>query len=187
MTFTRQANKSLRSICAISNHLGRPRHLPLVSIKPIIKQDTILRTIMTSAMSKRLEGKTILITGASSGIGRSTAFEFARTSPANLKLILAARRLETLEQVKVDIEKEVGSGVKVFPLKLDVGNPEEVRGFVKSLPEEFRDIDVLVNNAYVLAPMYVRKKLTTSTPVVLSRVLQRHQILQRKISTPCGM
>jgi 3-hydroxy acid dehydrogenase/malonic semialdehyde reductase len=105
---------------------------------------------MTTAMSKRLGGKTILITGASSGIGRSTAFEFARTSPANLKLILAARRLESLEQIKVEIEKEVGSGVKVLPVKLDVGNPEEVRGFVKSLPAEFQDVDVLVNNAYVL-------------------------------------
>ena len=104
---------------------------------------------MTTTMGKRLGGKTILITGASSGIGRSTAFEFARTSPANLKLILVARRLESLEQIKVEIEKEVGPGVKVLPVKLDVGNPEEVRHFVKSLPAEFQDIDVLVNNAYV--------------------------------------
>lgn len=102
---------------------------------------------MTSKMAERLSGKTIVITGASSGIGRSTAFEFARTSPKNLKLILAARRLESLEQVKSDIEKEVGPGVKVLPVKLDVSNPEEVSKFVDGLPEEFKDIDVLVNNA----------------------------------------
>jgi 3-hydroxy acid dehydrogenase/malonic semialdehyde reductase len=107
---------------------------------------------MTSTMGKRLEGKTILITGASSGIGRSTAFEFARTSPANLKLVLAARRVEALEEIKVDIEKEVGSGVKVLPVKLDVANPEEIRSFVGSLPKEYQDIDVLVNNAYVSLP-----------------------------------
>lgn len=98
-------------------------------------------------MSKRLEGKTILVTGASSGIGKSTALEFARTSPKNLKIIITARRLEALEQLKSDIEKEAGAGVKVLPVKLDIANPTEVREFVGKLPEEFRDIDVLVNNA----------------------------------------
>lgn len=100
-----------------------------------------------SAISKRIEGKTIVITGASSGIGRSTAVEFARTAPNNLRLILTARRIDTLKEVAAQIEKEVGAGVKVLPFKLDVSNPEEVRNFVPSLPEEWRDIDVLVNNA----------------------------------------
>jgi 3-hydroxy acid dehydrogenase/malonic semialdehyde reductase len=111
---------------------------------------TLTRTMATTAVAKRLEGKTILITGASSGIGRSTAFEFARSSPKNLKIILAARRLETLETIAKDIVKEVGEGVKVLPTKLDVSNPTEVRDYVKSLPKEWQDIDVLVNNAWVL-------------------------------------
>lgn len=98
-------------------------------------------------MSKRLEGKTVVVTGASSGIGKSTAIEFARTSPKNLKLIVSARRLEVLEQLKEEIKKEVGDGVKVLPVKLDVSNPEDVRNFVGNLPEEFKDINVLVNNA----------------------------------------
>ena len=102
---------------------------------------------MSSAMGKRLQGKTIVITGASSGIGRSTAFEFARTSPKGLKLILTARRIDTLKQIAEDIRKEVGDRVKVLPLKLDVSNEDEVAGFVESLPEEFKEIDVLVNNA----------------------------------------
>lgn len=98
-------------------------------------------------MTKRLEGKTILITGASSGIGKSTAKEFARTSPKNLKLILTARRIDTLKEVAAEISAEVGDGVQVLPVKLDVSNPEEIKNFVPSLPEEFKDIDVLVNNA----------------------------------------
>lgn len=103
----------------------------------------------SAAAAKRLEGKTVVITGASSGIGRSTAFEFARTAPQNnLKLILTARRVDTLNQIAADIKKEVGEGVKVLPVKLDVSNPEEVRQFVPNLPAEFKDIHVLVNNAY---------------------------------------
>lgn len=103
----------------------------------------------TSATSKRLSGKTVLITGASSGIGRSTALEFARTSPSSLKLILTARRIDTLKEVAEQVKKETGDGVQVLPVKLDVSDPNAVRGFVASLPEEWRDIDILVNNAYV--------------------------------------
>ena len=103
---------------------------------------------MSSAVAKRLSGKTIVITGASSGIGRSTAFEFARTAPNHgLKLILTARRIETLEQIAKEIREEVGEGVQVLPVKLDVSVPEGVRAFVGNLPEEWRDIHVLVNNA----------------------------------------
>ncbi|KAL4731728.1 hypothetical protein ACLX1H_000710 [Fusarium chlamydosporum] len=93
------------------------------------------------------EGKTILITGASSGIGKSTAFEFARTCPNNLKLVLTARRIDSLRQIAEDIVKEVGDGVKVHPVQLDVSKPDEVRSFVSKLPAEFSEIDVLVNNA----------------------------------------
>lgn len=102
---------------------------------------------MSSAVSKRLEGKTVLITGASSGIGKSTAFEFARTSPKNLKLVLTARRIDSLKQIAEEIVKEVGDGVKVHPVQLDVSKPDEVRSFVSKLPAEFNEIDVLVNNA----------------------------------------
>ncbi|EEP75802.1 hypothetical protein UREG_00649 [Uncinocarpus reesii 1704] len=102
---------------------------------------------MATAMGKRLEGKTILITGASSGIGKSTALEFARTSPKNLKLVITARRFDSLKAVAQEIKDEVGEGVQVFPCQLDVSKPEEINKFVESLPAEFREIDVLVNNA----------------------------------------
>ncbi len=102
---------------------------------------------MSTAMAKRLEGKTVLITGASSGIGRSCAFEFARTAPKDLKLVLTARRVDRLEEIAAQIREEVGDGIKVFPVALDVADPAQVRGFVAGLPEEFKGIDVLVNNA----------------------------------------
>lgn len=73
--------------------------------------------------------------------------EFARTAPKNLRLILTARRVDELKVLAEEIHKEVGEGVKVLPYKLDVSQADEVRGFVGNLPEEWREIDVLVNNA----------------------------------------
>lgn len=102
---------------------------------------------MATSMAKRLEAKTIMITGASAGIGKSTAKEFARASPRNLKLILTARRVENLEKLTQEIKEEFGDGVKVLTMKLDVSNPVDIRNFVPSLPTGFNNIDVLVNNA----------------------------------------
>ena len=99
----------------------------------------------TTAMGKRLRGKTIIITGASSGIGRSTAFEFARTS-TDLKLILTARRIDSLGQIAKEIMDEFKT-VKVHTVQMDVSNPEEINSFLDNLPVEFQNIDVLVNNA----------------------------------------
>lgn len=106
-----------------------------------------LKRTMASAVAKRLEGKTVVITGASSGIGYSTAKEFARTSPASLKIVVTARRVDKLEQLAKEIKEEVGDGVKVLPVALDVSNPQQVKDFIPSLPAEFQEIDVLVNNA----------------------------------------
>lgn len=73
--------------------------------------------------------------------------EFARTSPKNLKLVLTARRNDALKEVAEKIREEVGAGVQVLPVKLDISSPDEVRGFVGSLPAAFKEIDILVNNA----------------------------------------
>lgn len=97
-------------------------------------------------MAQRLKGKTVVITGASSGIGKSVALEFARTQPDDLKLVITARRIDVLN----DVAKEIAGfakGVKVHPVKLDVSRPDEIQSFVGQLPDEFKEIDVLVNNA----------------------------------------
>lgn len=140
MLFVARRNTANSTFFKTLQHFAR-RQFPAL---PLQSQS---RAAMSSAVAKRLEGKTIVITGASSGIGRSTAFEFARTAPKDLKLILTARRIDTLKEIAAEIKKEVGDGVKVLPVKLDVSNPDEVRQFVPSLPEEFKDINVLVNNA----------------------------------------
>ncbi|CAG8087425.1 unnamed protein product [Penicillium salamii] len=131
--------------------LSYPLTTSSLSAHPTLLASTVNRAsiqrTMASAIAKRLEGKTVVVTGASSGIGKSTAKEFARSSPKNLKLILTARRIDTLKEVAAEIKQEVGDGVQVLPVKLDVSSPEEINNFVPSLPEEFQQIDVLVNNA----------------------------------------
>ena len=89
-----------------------------------------------------LKGKIIFITGASSGIGRSCAYAFAKQG-ANL--IISARRLNVIEEIAEDIRKNCG--VKVFTFKLDVRSKEEVDQQINALPEEWKSIDILVNNA----------------------------------------
>lgn len=98
-------------------------------------------------MSARLAGKTVVITGASSGIGRSTAMEFAQTCPHDLKLVLTARRTEALQELESQIHNKVGKGVKIHCHKMDISNSKEVAKFVEDLPNDFKDVDVLVNNA----------------------------------------
>lgn len=96
--------------------------------------------------AERLSGKTILITGASAGIGQATALEYLEASNGNVKLVLAARRLEKLEEIKEKINTDYPSA-KVYIGRLDVTKFDEIKPFLDNLPQEFKDIDILINNA----------------------------------------
>ncbi len=88
-------------------------------------------------------GKNVLITGAGSGIGRSTAIEFAK---AGAKVFIVGRRLEKLSET-ADIMKKFGG--KCFIEACDVSNKEDVRNVVTSAEKKMGPIDVLVNAAGV--------------------------------------
>ncbi|SCU78191.1 LAMI_0A03774g1_1 [Lachancea mirantina] len=96
--------------------------------------------------AERLAGKTIFITGASAGIGQATALEYLDASDGKVNLILAARRLEKLEELKQKIGREYPEA-KVFAGKLDVTESASIKPFLENLPQEFKDIDILINNA----------------------------------------
>jgi len=89
-----------------------------------------------------LKGKIVFITGASSGIGKSCAYAFAKQG-ANV--IISARRVEIVKEFAKDIVDKFG--VKAHAFKLDVRNREEVLNAVNTLPDEWKGIDILVNNA----------------------------------------
>ena len=86
--------------------------------------------------------KTALITGATSGIGRAVADIFAENK---YNLIVTGRRSERLQELKAALERQ--HGISVLALCFDVRDNDEVVRNIESLPVEWRNIDVLVNNA----------------------------------------
>ena len=85
--------------------------------------------------------KTVLITGASSGIGYASAVQFAKKSA---KLILVSRNKEKLNQVLEDLKKY---NVSTFAYECDVSNKLQVNKISKIIVDRFGSIDILVNNA----------------------------------------
>ena len=90
--------------------------------------------------------KVALITGASAGIGRATAFAFARQGFA---LALAARTPEPLTETAIALEK--AHNCEVLPLATDVSDPTQVNVLVEKTIGRFHQIDLLVNNAGICA------------------------------------
>lgn len=91
---------------------------------------------------KDLKNKIVFITGASSGIGRATAYIFAKH---RAKLIIAARRIGRIKKIAQEIMKTYST--EVLPLKIDVQSYNEVQSTIKKIPTEWKKIDILVNNA----------------------------------------
>lgn len=88
-----------------------------------------------------LKGRVAVISGASSGLGKQMARGFAE---AGADLVVLARRVEKLEELKVELE---GLGVKVLPLKCDVTVTEDIEMAAKEAEKTFGKVDILVNCA----------------------------------------
>ena len=84
--------------------------------------------------------KTVLITGATSGIGKSTAY---RLADSKMNLIICGRRGEVLDKIREDLSKLTS----IITLCFDVSDNNQVKKAIESLPNEFKQIDILINNA----------------------------------------
>jgi len=93
------------------------------------------------ALARAIKGKTVMITGASSGIGRATAL---RVGAAGGKVILVARGIEKLEQTRVEIED---LGGVAFVHRCDLSDMSDIERMAKEVLQEHGRVDVLVNNA----------------------------------------
>ena len=89
-----------------------------------------------------MEKKTVLITGASSGIGAGCARIFARNGH---RVLLNGRNLDKLNELKRELENRYGAELRLLPF--DVRNREAASQAIDALPETWRAVDVLVNNA----------------------------------------
>jgi NAD(P)-dependent dehydrogenase (short-subunit alcohol dehydrogenase family) len=93
------------------------------------------------ALARAIKGKTVLITGASSGIGRATAL---RVGAAGGRVILVARTADKLEQTKQEIEDLGGIA---FVHRCDLSDMTDIERLAKEVLDEHGRVDVLVNNA----------------------------------------
>ncbi len=95
----------------------------------------------TKKLKDQLAGKSVLITGASSGIGEQLTYQLANI---NGHLILTARRGEKLLKIKNELEKKA---VKVSTFQADLRNQDEMEGLLKFLHQLPNGLDIVVNNA----------------------------------------
>jgi NADP-dependent 3-hydroxy acid dehydrogenase YdfG len=91
-----------------------------------------------------IRNKVALISGASSGIGYSTAIALAREGP---KIVAGARRIERLEELKKTVESQGG---EIIIQKLDVTKLDDCNNFAKIAIEKYGNIDILINNAGIM-------------------------------------
>ncbi len=97
-----------------------------------------------------LSGKTVVITGGNTGIGKATAVDLARR---NARVILACRSVEKGEKAAVDVRRESGNNNVIFR-QLDLASLASVRQFAAQILKEEQKIDILINNAGIFGCPY---------------------------------
>lgn len=88
-----------------------------------------------------MQGKVVIVTGASSGIGKALVYEFAKRGA---KMVMAARNLEELEKIEQELKDK---NVESLPVQTDVTKESDCKILVEKTIEHFGKLDILVNNA----------------------------------------
>ena len=98
----------------------------------------------------KLEGKNVLITGASQGLGRAMALRFAREGAAGLSLV--ARHADKLNEVRDEVRK-IAPRIEVLAIEADVSKPPDIERIIATTLAQFKGtLDVLLNNASTIGP-----------------------------------
>jgi NAD(P)-dependent dehydrogenase (short-subunit alcohol dehydrogenase family) len=101
----------------------------------------VLRTRRAGMLSRRVRNKVVVVTGASSGIGEDCALKLAA---AGATVILAAR---TPQKLQATLDKIHAQGGKAFAYACDISDMADCDRFVKTVLDEHRHVDILINNA----------------------------------------
>ncbi|XP_059223839.1 retinol dehydrogenase 13-like [Stomoxys calcitrans] len=96
----------------------------------------------------RIDGKVVIVTGSNTGIGKEIALEMAKRGA---HVHMACRNLERCEEARLDIIKQSGNS-NVFNRQLDLASLQSVRDFAAKFNQEVDRLDILINNAGIMAP-----------------------------------
>lgn len=116
----------------VENEENRPKGRPIHSFFVSLQKNFQLT---------KMTGKIAMVTGATSGIGRACALKLAQ---AGFDMIITGRRESKLREIENELR---GKGVEVLPLIFDVRDRNASTAAVENIPNEWKKIDVLVNNA----------------------------------------
>ena len=108
-----------------------------------------------------MQNKVVIVTGASSGIGKALVYELAE---CGAKIVLAARNIEELLNIEQDLKKK---GTEVLSIRTDVTQEQECKALIEKTCQHFGRIDVLINNAGIS----MRALLEELDPAVLHKVM----------------
>lgn len=112
----------------------------------------LLKTISRPSKKEKLKGSSVIITGASAGIGKAYAFAFAEQG---CDLILAARSKEKIDSLAEEIRQKYN--VKVLSVPTDVSDEEQAKNLINIALEQFDHIDILINNAGIGSYGYIHE------------------------------
>lgn len=102
----------------------------------------------------KLDGKIVVVTGASSGIGEATA---EALTAEGATVVAVARREERLEDLRRRLE---GNGARIMTTRCDITDEKQAHSLIHTAREEFGRVDILVNNAGVMLPSRIEKGLS---------------------------
>ncbi|XP_048853867.1 dehydrogenase/reductase SDR family member 13-like [Brienomyrus brachyistius] len=117
----------------------------IYALYALITETFFRRSVCVSGAA--MPGRTVIITGGNTGIGKATAKELARRGA---RVILACRNQERAEAAIRDVERETGSNQVVY-LQLDLGSLQSVRSFADTFLKTEPRLDLLINNAGLVA------------------------------------
>ncbi|CAB0034078.1 unnamed protein product [Trichogramma brassicae] len=116
--------------------------LGIVALLVLLKVYVYLSTGVCKSKAS-MKGKTCIVTGCTSGIGKETARDLAKRGA---RLIMACRNVDAANKIKEELTKETGNG-QIVVRKLDLSSLDSVRQFAKQINREESRLDVLVHNA----------------------------------------
>ncbi|XP_061777953.1 retinol dehydrogenase 12 isoform X2 [Nerophis ophidion] len=99
---------------------------------------------------ERLDGQTVIITGANTGIGKETARDLAARGA---RIIMACRDLERAEEARLEILEDSGND-NVVIRKLDLSDSRSIRAFAELINKEEKQVNILINNAGIMMCPY---------------------------------